>query len=98
MSELALTYSVAEAARALGVGRNTVYELIRTGQLPHIKLGRRLLISRAALRELAGAPAEEDEAIQPRGKDKDREKEENSEEMTYIITIRRVPSASKRVL
>lgn len=53
-----LTVSVPEAARALGISRNTAYALARAGRLPGvIELGpKRLVISRAALEKLLGAP------------------------------------------
>jgi excisionase family DNA binding protein len=44
-----LTYSVEEAAQALSLGRNTVYEAVRCGQIPAIRVGRRVLIPAAAL-------------------------------------------------
>ena len=44
-----LLISVSEAARLLSIGRNTAYELIAAGRLPSVKLGRRRLVSRAAL-------------------------------------------------
>ena len=44
-----LTVSAAEAAKKLGCGRNTVYELIRIGQLRAVRFGRRI---RIPLREL----------------------------------------------
>ncbi|MGE3811689.1 MAG: helix-turn-helix domain-containing protein [Candidatus Nanopelagicales bacterium] len=47
-----LSYSPAEAAAVLGVGRSTVYVLIRAGDLPALKIGGRTLITRAALEEL----------------------------------------------
>ena len=40
---------VEEAARLLNVGRSTVYDLIRSGRLRSIKIGRRRLVPRAAL-------------------------------------------------
>jgi len=43
------TYTVAEAAAALGIGLKLAYELTRTGQIPTIRLGRRVLVSRATL-------------------------------------------------
>lgn len=56
MAELAM--SVAEAARALGVSRDAVYELVRRGEMPHLRVGRRVIIPRQALeRWLAGAGA-----------------------------------------
>jgi excisionase family DNA binding protein len=47
-----ISYSPAEAAAAVGVGRTTIYELISSGQLRSCNLGRRRLISRSALLEL----------------------------------------------
>jgi len=51
----ARTYSVEEAARLLGVGRNQAYEAARKGDIPTIKIGKRILVPRAAFdRLLAG--------------------------------------------
>ena len=33
------TYTVAEAAKILHVSRDVVYDLVRTGELPHINVG-----------------------------------------------------------
>ena len=38
------TVSVVEAAEFLGVSRNTAYHLVRTGEIPAIKLGRLLRV------------------------------------------------------
>jgi excisionase family DNA binding protein len=46
-----LTYSVTEAARALGVSRSYCYELVQRGVLPYIALGRRRVIPRKALED-----------------------------------------------
>lgn len=43
---LPLAYSVADAARALGIGRTQLYAEIREGRLRAIKRGRRTLIRR----------------------------------------------------
>ena len=43
------TLNVDEAARIIGVGRNRLYETIRQGELPVLRLGRRILISRVVL-------------------------------------------------
>ncbi len=52
----AQTVSVEVAAQALGIGRNTAYQLARQGKLPGvIALGKRLVVSRAALEQLLGA-------------------------------------------
>ena len=50
-----LTYSVEEAGRLLGICRNSAYQLAAGGQLPTIRLGRRLLVPRAALDRLLEA-------------------------------------------
>lgn len=47
----ALLISVEEAAQLLSIGRNTAYELIRQGRLPHIRLGRRVLVPRFGLEQ-----------------------------------------------
>ena len=51
-----LTLSVTEAARVLGISRTTAYECVHTGQLRAVRLGRRLVIPRAAITELLAAP------------------------------------------
>ena len=44
------TMSVVEAARILGIGRATAYQLSRKGMLPGaLRLGRRIVVSRQAL-------------------------------------------------
>lgn len=47
----ALLFSVAEAAKLLGISRNLAYDLVREGRLPHIRLGRRVLVPRFALEQ-----------------------------------------------
>lgn len=48
MSSL-LLYPISDAAAQLGVGRTTLYELIRDGQLRTVKIGRRVLVPRDEL-------------------------------------------------
>ncbi len=51
-----ITLTVEEAAEILGISRNSAYALAKTRELPTIRLGRRLVVPRAALeRLLAGA-------------------------------------------
>lgn len=50
------TYSIEEGRAILGVGRNLAYEMAHTGVIPTIRLGRRMLIPRAALEALLRAP------------------------------------------
>ena len=52
------TITITEAAKALGVSRNKAYEAAKRGEIPTIKLGKRILVPVAALeRLLAGAMA-----------------------------------------
>ncbi len=53
--EARLTMSVEDAARVLGISRAFAYELVARGELPHLRLGRRLLVPRRALEELLDA-------------------------------------------
>ena len=46
-----LSYSVSEAAQALGVSSRTLSAFIKSGALPHIKIGTRVLIEVEALRK-----------------------------------------------
>lgn len=48
------TFTVAEAADMLGVSRGHAYELVRRGEIPSIRLGRRLVVPRRALEGLVG--------------------------------------------
>lgn len=52
-----LTYSVTEAAEALGISRRTMYELINREDFPTLKVGGRRLISKALLAEWVKAQA-----------------------------------------
>jgi excisionase family DNA binding protein len=53
-----LTFTVTEAAEILGVSRGLLYTQIRTGEIRAIKLGRKVVISRATIEELLGHPLE----------------------------------------
>jgi excisionase family DNA binding protein len=46
------TLTVDEARRILGIGRNAAYEAIARGELPVLRIGRRLLVPRTALTQL----------------------------------------------
>jgi len=52
MEDKRLTLSVEEAAKLLGIGRNLCYDRVKTGEIPVIKIGRRLLVPRRALERL----------------------------------------------
>ena len=52
------TYSIEEAARLLGIARNSAYEAAKRREIPTIKIGRRLLVPKVALdRLLSGSVA-----------------------------------------
>jgi excisionase family DNA binding protein len=46
--------TVEEAAKLLGISRGLAYEAARRGEIPTIRLGRRLLVPRAKLLTLLG--------------------------------------------
>ena len=47
-----LTYNVDEASKILGLSRNACYLACVTGQLPHLRIGKRILIPRVALEKM----------------------------------------------
>ena len=47
-----LSYGVEEAACAIGLGRSTLYEMMKAGTLRFVKIGNRRLIPADALRAL----------------------------------------------
>lgn len=57
---ICLTYNVETAARVLGISRALAYQLVRQGDIPSVKLGRRLLIPQEALTVLLKIPRSED--------------------------------------
>ena len=50
----ALAVSVEDAAKALGVGKYSAYVAIKAGELPSIKVGRKIKVPTAPLRRLLG--------------------------------------------
>lgn len=51
-STVCLVLSVEQARRLLGLSRGLMYEAIRMGQIPSLRVGRRILIPRAALQRV----------------------------------------------
>lgn len=47
-----VTISISSAAKALGLGRTSIYELINAGRLETVKFGRRHLIKTTSIRRL----------------------------------------------
>lgn len=58
MSTEKLTHTVEEAGRLLGLSRNSAYAAAHTGELPTIRLGKRLLVPKAALERLLESAGE----------------------------------------
>ena len=46
------TLTIPETAKRLGIGRNQAYEAAKRGEIPTIRLGKRILVPRAALERL----------------------------------------------
>ena len=51
-----LVYSPDEARKLLKISRGLMYEAISSGQIPSIRIGRRLLVPRSALEKLLADP------------------------------------------
>jgi excisionase family DNA binding protein len=52
-----LTYDIVEAGRLLGLGRNASYDAAKAKEIPTIRIGRRLLVPKAALDRLLSGEA-----------------------------------------
>ena len=46
------TATIVEVAKVLGIGRNQAYEAARRGEIPSIRIGKRLLVPLAALERM----------------------------------------------
>jgi excisionase family DNA binding protein len=49
--------TINEAARMLGISRGSAYEAAKRGEIPTIRIGRRLLVPLAALERMLGSAA-----------------------------------------
>jgi excisionase family DNA binding protein len=52
----AAVLSVEQAAKVVGIGRNTAYRMVHEGVLPALRLGRRLVVPKSALARLLDDP------------------------------------------
>jgi excisionase family DNA binding protein len=46
------TYTIDEAASIIGISRTSAYRAARSGEIPTIKIGRRILVGRHALADI----------------------------------------------
>ena len=61
MDNTKLTFTVTEAARALGISRGLAYEMVKTGKIPSVRFGKRVLVPRRTLERLV----EQGQAVTP---------------------------------
>lgn len=52
MNDYRVTLNVQEVCRALGISRGLCYEMLRSGRLPCIRLGKRFLVPKKALEKM----------------------------------------------
>lgn len=64
MDDSSRVCSVVEAGRILGLGRSAAYEAVRRGDIPAIRIGKRIVVSRARLASMLGEEAPQ--AVDPR--------------------------------
>jgi excisionase family DNA binding protein len=53
-----LAISINDTAKALGVGRSSVYSLLKAGRLDAIKIGRRTLLTTESIKRLSQTRAD----------------------------------------
>ena len=51
------TQTIAETARELGIGKNQAYAAARRGELPVIRIGKRILVLREPFKRMLGGEA-----------------------------------------
>jgi excisionase family DNA binding protein len=57
--ETRLTVTVPEAGRMIGISRNAAYAAVARGDIPSIRIGRKVLVPRRRLLEMLGTASEE---------------------------------------
>lgn len=57
MENEAKTRSVRQTAKEMKIGVNQTYEAIRRNEIPHIRIGKRILVLEEPLKRLLGADA-----------------------------------------
>lgn len=64
LEDLGDVLTISEVAEVLRIGRNTAYEAVRTGDIPSIRLGRRLLVPNIGLQRMLATPSDNPPGIQ----------------------------------
>jgi excisionase family DNA binding protein len=49
-----VTFTVEEVAKRLGISRNFAYDCVNRGEIPAVRIGRRLLVPKVALEKMLG--------------------------------------------
>jgi len=58
------TFTVDEVAKILGISRGTAFSRIHTGEIPSLRLGNRILISRRAIQRMLDPVPESELALE----------------------------------
>lgn len=85
-----LTLTVEQAAKLLGIGRSTAYELVHTGDIPSLRLGRRIVVPLGQIAERLGLPPEVIESrltSPPEHRAQPREMETHTPEATAVLSL-----------
>jgi len=53
-NDLPLVLTVSDISKILGIGKNTAYDLIRSGALKSVRVGRQIRVSKSAFLEFLG--------------------------------------------
>lgn len=57
------TFTVEEAAQMLGISRDQAYRSVKTGEIPALRFGRRIVVPRAKFLAMFGLPDEPLEGV-----------------------------------
>ena len=85
-----LTFTAEEVAGVLGIGRNKVYQMIRSGEIRSIDLGFRKLVGRHMLTEFLGIPPGEQAVATAKPRAGTSKDDDEPSEWTYVITVKRL--------
>ncbi len=57
LDQTKLAFTVEEAASELGIGRNLAYEAVKSGEIPSIRIGNRIVVPKLALAKMLDVQA-----------------------------------------